>query len=210
MVSISFPGVSRFVGGARRRRGRHRAAVGHRRYLSGADPGRHLQQRLRAVVAPGAEGRRRARAAGRPGLGAQAREPGRSDLHCEPDAAAPDARPDRVHRDTSVLRAGDDGPALADQLGERHSGADVLLELVAGRADRRRLRVDAEALPRPEGRESSCRTACTRARSTGALGLARVPRPVRRKATPDPGRIGIAPITTTRSTRQSDAAASTV
>ena len=68
----------------------------------------------------------------------------RRDLPRQPEAAPADAGPDRVHRRaTRTTTPAAHGPSLADQLGGEDQGADLPLRRLAGRADRRRLRLHA-------------------------------------------------------------------
>ena len=170
MIGISFPGISQlFVGGARPP---HLAAIAPLSviadiYRAPGFPGgifnngfaeTWLQER-KDDAEPAPEGGQ--------GCGRQARARRRRDLPREPAAPPADPGPARGHRDAPLLHAVAHGRPLADQLGREDRGADVPRRRVAGRADRRRLRVD--AVPRRRGGPTSRsprRTASTRARST--------------------------------------------
>ncbi len=170
MVGISFPGISQlFVGGAQPPHlAAHRAALGHRRHLPLARlPRRHLQQRLRGDLAPGARRRRRSprpRAA-RPWA---IKRVNKGDTTCLANQQLRLQTQDPVEfTETHPFYT----PSLMDDRSpinwvDEHPGADLPRRRLAGRADRRRLRLDAVERSRsgPTSR-SRCRTACTRARS---------------------------------------------
>ena len=107
--------------------------------------------------------------------------------------------PIEVTADAPVLHAVADGRPLADQLGGRSIEVPIVpRRRLAGRADRRRLRLDAVAVPEAARRQvHGARTACTPARSipTCSGTGSRSSTSTSRSSVPDPGRVApIAPI----------------
>ena len=90
--------------------------------------------------------------------------------------------PVRGHTRSPVLHPVADGQPITHQLGGRHPGADLPRRRLAGRADRRRLRLDAVEVPEAARRQDhgAERRAHQLARPRRALQLDRVSRPVRR------------------------------
>ena len=150
MAGISFSGITPAL------HGRHAPAaprrdqpdVGHRRPLQRhREPRRDPELRLRAHVDPGADGRRGARAAGRPALRPRAREAGRPPLPPQPAPAPPDPGRDRADRADPAARPADLRRPLAREVDGPHPRPDVPRRLLPGRADQRPLRREPRAPP---------------------------------------------------------------